>query len=40
MHHLIHNMPVFGALGVLALLAGPLARLPIDLGDWLLERLF
>jgi hypothetical protein len=39
-YHQLHNLPVFGALGVLALLAGPLARLPIDLGAWLLERLF
>jgi hypothetical protein len=29
---------VFGTLGVVALLAGPLARLPIDLGAWLLDR--
>jgi hypothetical protein len=39
MYHLMHNLPVFGTLGVVALLAGPLARLPIDLGAWLLEML-
>ena len=39
MHHLMNNLPIFGTLGVLALLAGPLARLPIDLGAWLLELL-
>jgi hypothetical protein len=38
MHHLMTNLPVVGTLGVVALLAGPLARLPIDLGAWLLER--
>ena len=32
MHHLMMNLPVAGPLGVAALLAGPLARLPIDLG--------
>ena len=32
MHHLMMNLPVAGTLGVAALLAGPLARLPIDLG--------
>jgi hypothetical protein len=37
MYHLMMNLPVFGTLGVVALLAGPLARLPIDLGAWLLE---
>jgi hypothetical protein len=35
--HLIGNLPVFGTLAVAALLAGPLSRLPIDLGAWLLE---
>ena len=35
-----HCFPLFGTLGVLALLAGPAARLPIDLGAWLLGRLF
>jgi hypothetical protein len=39
MHHLMMNLPVLGTLGVVALLAGPLARLPIDLGAWLLEML-
>jgi hypothetical protein len=38
MHHLMMNLPVVGTLGVAALLVGPLARLPIDLGAWLLER--
>jgi hypothetical protein len=35
----MNNLPVFGTLGVAALLAGPLARLPIDLGAWFLEGL-
>jgi hypothetical protein len=35
-----HCFPLFGTLGVMALLAGPAARLPIDLGAWLLGRLF
>jgi hypothetical protein len=39
MYHLLRNLPVLGTLGVVALLAGPLARLPIDLGAWLLEGL-
>jgi hypothetical protein len=39
MHHLMMNLPVVGTLGVSALLAGPLVRLPIDLGAWLLEIL-
>ena len=39
MYHLMNNLPVFGTLGAVALLAGPLARLPIDLGAWLLEIL-
>jgi hypothetical protein len=38
MYHLMRNLPVLGTLGVAALLAGPLARLPIDVGAWLLER--
>jgi hypothetical protein len=38
MHHLMMNLPVVGTLGVAALLAGLLARLPIDLGAWLLDR--
>ena len=37
MHHLMMNLPVVGTLGVVALLAGPLARLPIVAGAWLLE---
>ena len=32
MYHLMSNLPVLGTLGVIALLTGPLARLPIDLG--------
>lgn len=40
MHNLILNLPVFGTLGVVALCAGPLARLPIDAGAWLLARWF
>ena len=39
MYHLMKTLPVFGTLGVVALLAGPLARLPIDMGAWLLELL-
>ena len=39
MYHLMNNLPVFGTLGMVALLVGPLARLPIDLGAWLLEML-
>src|SRR5215831_13212581 len=39
MYHLMNNLPVFGTLGVVALLVGPLARLPIDLGAWFLEML-
>jgi hypothetical protein len=38
MHHLLRNLPVFGTLGVVALFAGPLACLPIEVGAWLLER--
>ena len=34
MYHLMNNLPVLGTLGVAAMLAGPLARLPIDLGAW------
>ena len=37
MHHLMMNLPVVGTLGVVALLVGPLARLPIDAGAWVLE---
>jgi hypothetical protein len=39
MYHLLMNLPVVGTLGVAALLVGPLARAPIDLGAWLLEHL-
>jgi hypothetical protein len=37
MHHLISNLPLFGTFGMAAMLVGPLARVPIDLGAWLLE---
>jgi hypothetical protein len=40
MHHLLSNLPVLGTLGVAAVLVGPLARLPIDLGAWILDMLF
>jgi hypothetical protein len=40
MSHHWQSLPLFGTLGVMALLAGPAARLPIDLGAWLLGRLF
>jgi hypothetical protein len=30
MHNLMNNLPVFGTLEMVDLLAGPLARLPID----------
>jgi hypothetical protein len=39
MYHLMHDLPVLGTLGVVAVLTGPLARLPIDLGAWLLDEL-
>ena len=39
MYHLMQNLPVLGTLGMAAMLAGPLARLPIDLGAWLLDAL-
>jgi hypothetical protein len=39
MHHLLNNLPVLGTLGMAAMLVGPLARLPIDLGAWLLDML-
>jgi hypothetical protein len=39
MHHLMMNLPIFGTLGVVALLAGPLAELVIVSGAWVLERL-
>jgi hypothetical protein len=38
MHHLMMNLPVLGTFGVTAVLIGPLARVPIDLGAWLLDR--
>jgi hypothetical protein len=38
MHHLMMNLPVFATLGMVAVLVGPLARVPIDLGAWLLDR--
>ncbi len=38
MYHLIMNLPIVGTLGLAALMAGPLARLPIDVGAWLLNR--
>jgi hypothetical protein len=39
MYHLLHNLPVLGTLGMAAMLVGPLARVPIDLGAWLLDLL-
>jgi hypothetical protein len=39
MYHLMNNLPVLGTLGVAAVLVGPLARVPIDLGAWFLEML-
>jgi hypothetical protein len=39
MYHLINNLPVIGTFGMVAMLTGPLARLPIDLGAWILELL-
>ncbi len=39
MHHLIQVLPVMGTMGMAAMLTGPLARLPIDLGAWALEKL-
>jgi hypothetical protein len=38
LHSLMTHLPVFGTLAMAALFTGPLARLPIDAGDWLLER--
>jgi len=38
MNHLLVNLPVIGSLAMMALIAGPLARLPIDAGAWLLDR--
>jgi hypothetical protein len=40
MYHLLSSLPVLGTLGVAAVLVGPLARLPIDLGAWILDMLF
>jgi hypothetical protein len=40
MYHLTMNLPVVGTLGFASLLVGPLARLIIDLGAWLLELWF
>jgi hypothetical protein len=34
-----HHLPLFATFGMVALLVGPLARLPIDLGADLLEWL-
>ena len=39
MYLVMKNLSMFGTLAVVALLAGPLARLPIDLGAWFLEML-
>jgi hypothetical protein len=39
LYHLMNNLPVIGTLGMVDLLAGPLARLPINLGAWFLEIL-
>jgi hypothetical protein len=36
---LLTHLPIVGTCGVIALLAGPLAQLPINLGAWLLEWL-
>jgi hypothetical protein len=35
----MRNLPIFATLGVVAMLVGSLARVPIDLGAWLLEAL-
>jgi hypothetical protein len=40
LHHVMMNLPRIGTLAMVSLLAGPLARLPIDLGAWLLVRWF
>ena len=37
MRELLTHLPIVGTCGVVALLAGPLARLPIVAGAWLLE---
>ena len=39
MRELLTYLPIVGACGVVALLAGPLAQLPINLGAWLLDWL-
>jgi hypothetical protein len=39
MYHLMNNLPILGTVGVAAVLVGPLARLPIDLGAWVLDVL-
>ena len=39
MRELLTHLPIVGTCGVIALLAGPLARLPINLGAWLLKWL-
>jgi len=39
MRELLTHLPIVGTCGVIALLAGPLARLPINFGAWLLEWL-
>ena len=36
---LLTHLPAVGTCGVIALLAGPLAQLPINLGAWLLDWL-
>jgi len=36
MRELLTHLPIVGTCGVIALLAGPLARLPINLGAWFL----
>ena len=39
MGELLTHLPIVGTCGVVALLAGPLAQLTINLGAWLLEWL-
>jgi len=39
MRELLTHLPIVGTCGVIALLAGPLARLPINLGAWFLKWL-
>ena len=39
MSHLMINPFLYAEFAVIAVLVGPLARMPIDLGAWLLERL-